>query len=194
MPTLDTTLGRREAGDAGIGGEQRGLARRAAPRSRQSKLCYCRHIRQRPAGRRQESLYPLRCSLASSRTASFRSCMPDLSKSVCITELLTHRCNGLGLESAHPPTYRDVGTEHGCVDPFPCVNQDTPATSKAMYPRATPFREELGSNPYTMDSEGNVRPLEKPGIGIEVDVGLPAQASGDRRSRIRLIGEVPSPA
>jgi len=31
------------------------------------------------------------------------------------------------------------------------------------------FRDELTSSPYAVDKDGNVRPLEKPGIGVEVN-------------------------
>ena len=31
------------------------------------------------------------------------------------------------------------------------------------------FRDELTSSPYTVDKDGNVRPLEAPGIGVEVN-------------------------
>jgi len=31
------------------------------------------------------------------------------------------------------------------------------------------FRDRLTSTPYTLDKDGCVRPLEKPGIGVEVD-------------------------
>ncbi len=32
-----------------------------------------------------------------------------------------------------------------------------------------PFRDELGAPPYSLDENGCVRPLETPGIGIEID-------------------------
>jgi len=31
------------------------------------------------------------------------------------------------------------------------------------------FRDELTSSPYVVDKDGNVRPLEAPGIGVEVN-------------------------
>src|SRR5207237_9282478 len=34
------------------------------------------------------------------------------------------------------------------------------------------FRDELTSRPYTVDRDGNVLPLEAPGIGVEVDEAL----------------------
>lgn len=33
-----------------------------------------------------------------------------------------------------------------------------------------PFRDQLGSQPYTVDPQGCVLPLERPGIGIEIDM------------------------
>jgi D-galactarolactone cycloisomerase len=35
--------------------------------------------------------------------------------------------------------------------------------------QTNPFRERLVSPPYDIDANGNVVPLEKPGIGVEVD-------------------------
>ena len=32
-----------------------------------------------------------------------------------------------------------------------------------------PFKEHLGSQPYALDNDGCVRPLEKPGIGVDID-------------------------
>jgi D-galactarolactone cycloisomerase len=36
--------------------------------------------------------------------------------------------------------------------------------------KVNPYREQLGTKPYEVDASGNVRPLEAPGIGIEVDM------------------------
>jgi L-alanine-DL-glutamate epimerase-like enolase superfamily enzyme len=35
--------------------------------------------------------------------------------------------------------------------------------------RANKFRDELGSEPWRIGKDGCVRPLEAPGIGVEVD-------------------------
>jgi L-alanine-DL-glutamate epimerase-like enolase superfamily enzyme len=41
------------------------------------------------------------------------------------------------------------------------------------YPTSFPVpRDKLVSTPYTLDANGCVSPLEKPGIGIEVDEGF----------------------
>jgi D-galactarolactone cycloisomerase len=37
------------------------------------------------------------------------------------------------------------------------------------FSRINPYRDRLGTKPFEIDKDGNVRPLEKPGIGIEVD-------------------------
>ena len=34
---------------------------------------------------------------------------------------------------------------------------------------ANKFRDELGSEPWQIGKDGCVRPLEKPGIGVEID-------------------------
>ena len=34
---------------------------------------------------------------------------------------------------------------------------------------ANKFRDELGSEPYKIGKDGCVRPLDKPGIGLEID-------------------------
>jgi len=41
--------------------------------------------------------------------------------------------------------------------------------------RGNLFRDELTSAPYALDREGRVAPLEKPGIGVEVDEGFLAR-------------------
>ncbi|MEZ5657981.1 MAG: mandelate racemase/muconate lactonizing enzyme family protein [Burkholderiaceae bacterium] len=37
-----------------------------------------------------------------------------------------------------------------------------------------PFRDSLGGAPYALDADGRVMPLDKPGLGIEVDAGFVA--------------------
>ena len=34
---------------------------------------------------------------------------------------------------------------------------------------ANKFRDELGSEPWQIGKDGTVRPLDKPGIGVEID-------------------------
>jgi L-alanine-DL-glutamate epimerase-like enolase superfamily enzyme len=35
--------------------------------------------------------------------------------------------------------------------------------------KANDFRDHLGTRPYTVDAEGNVYPLDGPGLGVEID-------------------------
>lgn len=46
---------------------------------------------------------------------------------------------------------------------------DNPGYFEGDVARHNPFRDEVGGIPYTLDADGCVRPLEGPGIGIEVD-------------------------
>ncbi len=47
---------------------------------------------------------------------------------------------------------------------------DNPGYFEADISKVNPYREQLGSRPYEVDANGNVFPLERPGIGVEVDM------------------------
>jgi D-galactarolactone cycloisomerase len=49
---------------------------------------------------------------------------------------------------------------------------DNPGWFEADASTVNPFHHDIGSSPYQLDQNGQVRPLEKPGIGVEIDEDL----------------------
>jgi L-alanine-DL-glutamate epimerase-like enolase superfamily enzyme len=94
---------------------------------------------------------------------------PDLSKTGGITEGLRIAA----LASAwklpiHPHTSISAINMAATIHFLAAI--DNGGYFEADISKVNPFREELGSKPYEVDRDGNVRPLERPGIGIEVDM------------------------
>ena len=93
---------------------------------------------------------------------------PDLSKSGGITELLRIAAMASAWKlPIHPHTATSALNMAASIHFLASI--ENAGYFEGDVSTSNPFREQLGSTPYTMDSEGNVRPLEKPGIGIEVD-------------------------
>ncbi len=93
---------------------------------------------------------------------------PDLSKSGGITESL--RIAHLAAASKlpiHPHTSMTALNMAATVH-FLC-SIDNGGYFEADVSKNNLFRDQLASTPYTVDRAGNVRPLEAPGIGVEVD-------------------------
>ena len=93
---------------------------------------------------------------------------PDLSKSGGITELLRIAAMASAWKLPINPHTATSALNMAASIHF-LASIENAGYFEGDVSTSNPFREELGSNPYTVDSEGNVRPLEKPGIGIEVD-------------------------
>ena len=66
----------------------------------------------------------------------------------------------------------DFGTDSASTSEFPWFHVDPPFEPE-VFVRGTSwnalFRDELVENPGVIDRDGNVRPLDKPGIGLEVN-------------------------
>ena len=93
---------------------------------------------------------------------------PDLSKSGGITELLRIAAMASAWKlSINPHTATSALNMAASIHFLASI--ENAGYFEGDVSTSNPFREQLGSTPYTMDSDGNVRPLEKPGIGIEVD-------------------------
>jgi len=93
---------------------------------------------------------------------------PDLSKSGGITEVLriAHMAAALNLP-IHPHTSM-TGLNMAATVHFLCAI-DNGGYFEADVSKNNRFRDQLVSTPYTVDRAGTVRPLEGPGIGVEVD-------------------------
>jgi D-galactarolactone cycloisomerase len=94
---------------------------------------------------------------------------PDLSKTGGITEGLRIAA----LASAwklpiHPHTSISAINMAATIHFLAAI--DNGGYFEADISKVNPYREQLGSIPYEVDADGNVRPLETPGIGIEVDM------------------------
>ena len=93
---------------------------------------------------------------------------PDLSKSGGITELLRIAAMASAWKlSINPHTATSALNMAASIHFLASI--ENAGYFEGDVSTSNPFREQLGSTPYTMDSDGNVRPLDKPGIGIEVD-------------------------
>jgi L-alanine-DL-glutamate epimerase-like enolase superfamily enzyme len=93
---------------------------------------------------------------------------PDLSKSGGVTEVLriAHMAAALKLP-IHPHTSM-TGLNMAATVHFLCAI-DNGGYFEADVSKNNRFRDQLVSTPYTVDASGHVRPLEAPGIGVEVD-------------------------
>lgn len=93
---------------------------------------------------------------------------PDLSKSGGITEVLriAHMASALNLP-IHPHTSM-TGLNMAATVHFLCAI-DNGGYFEADVSKNNRFRDQLVSTPYTLDRAGTVRPLDGPGIGVEVD-------------------------
>jgi len=93
---------------------------------------------------------------------------PDLSKSGGITEVLriAHMAAALNLP-IHPHTSM-TGLNMAATVHFLCAI-DNGGYFEADVSKNNRFRDQLVSTPYTVDRAGTVRPLDGPGIGVEVD-------------------------
>jgi len=93
---------------------------------------------------------------------------PDLSKTGGITELLRI--------AAMASAYKLPINPHTCMTGLNMAatihvlaSIDNGGYFEGDVSRNNLFRDELTSSPYRIDTDGNVRPLEAPGIGVEVD-------------------------
>ena len=93
---------------------------------------------------------------------------PDLSKSGGITELLRIAAMASAWKLPINPHTATSALNMAASIHF-LASIENAGYFEGDVSTSNPFREQLGSTPYTMDADGNVYPLEKPGIGIEVD-------------------------
>lgn len=93
---------------------------------------------------------------------------PDLSKSGGITEVLRIAAMASARKIAvHPHTSMTGLNMAACVH-FLCAI-DNPGYFEADVSKRNRFRDELVATPFRIGADGTVRPLEGPGLGVEVD-------------------------
>ncbi len=93
---------------------------------------------------------------------------PDLSKTGGVTETMRIAA----LASARKITVNPHTSATGinmAASIHLLASVDNPGYFEGDVARHNPFRDEVGGVPYALDAEGCVRPLDGPGLGIEVD-------------------------
>ena len=93
---------------------------------------------------------------------------PDLSKAGGITEALRIAALASAWKLPVHPHSSMTGVNHAATIHF-LAAIDNGGYFEGDVSRANRFRDELVDNPGRVDRDGNVRPLEKPGIGLEVN-------------------------
>ena len=100
--------------------------------------------------------------------AVIRILQPDLSKAGGVTEALRIAAAASVWKLPIHPHTSTTGLNMASTIHF-LAAIDNGGYFEADASRYNLFRDQLGSRPYTLGPDGCVRPLEKPGIGIEVD-------------------------
>ena len=93
---------------------------------------------------------------------------PDLSKSGGITECLRIAAMGSAQKLPVHPHSSMTGLNHAASIHF-LAAIDNGGYFEGDVSKSNKFRDELVANPGAIDRDGNVWPLEKPGLGLEVD-------------------------
>ncbi len=115
---------------------------------------------------------------------------PDLSKSGGITEVQRIAAAASMWKLPVHPHSSMTGLNHAVSIHF-LASIDNGGYFEADLSVANKFRDELGSEPWKIGKDGCVRPLEKPGIGVEIDEKFLAGPSGDRGARLCMNGQSP---
>ena len=93
---------------------------------------------------------------------------PDLSKTGGITEALRIAAMASAYKLPIHPHSSMTGLNHAASIHF-LAAIDNGGYFEGDVSKANKFRDDLVSRPYEVDKEGNVWPLEKPGLGLEVN-------------------------
>ena len=93
---------------------------------------------------------------------------PDLSKAGGVTEVM--RIAALTAAWGLPLNPHTSATGINMAATIHCLaSTDLPGYFEGDVAHHNPFRDEVGGRPYALDAEGCVRPLDGPGIGLEID-------------------------
>jgi L-alanine-DL-glutamate epimerase-like enolase superfamily enzyme len=93
---------------------------------------------------------------------------PDLSKTGGLTEALRIAAMASACKLPIHPHSSMTGLNHAASIHF-LAAIDNGGYFEGDVSKANKFRDDLVSRPYEVDKDGNVWPLEKPGLGLEVD-------------------------
>jgi D-galactarolactone cycloisomerase len=97
-----------------------------------------------------------------------RILQPDLSKAGGVTEMLRIAALGSAWKLSLCPHTSTTGINMAATIHV-LASVDNAGYFEGDISQTNPFRERLVSPPYEIGADGNVAPLEKPGIGVEVD-------------------------
>jgi D-galactarolactone cycloisomerase len=93
---------------------------------------------------------------------------PDLSKTGGITEAMRIAAMAYGWKLSFNPHTSATGINMAAtINVLAAV--DEAGYFEGDVAKHNPFRDEVGGVPYALDTDGCVRPSEKPGLGVEVD-------------------------
>jgi D-galactarolactone cycloisomerase len=93
---------------------------------------------------------------------------PDLSKTGGVTEALRIAALGSAWKLPMCPHTATTGINMAATTHF-LAAVDNAGYFEGDISKQNPFRDSLVSTPYEIGSDGTVKPLEKPGIGVDVD-------------------------
>jgi L-alanine-DL-glutamate epimerase-like enolase superfamily enzyme len=93
---------------------------------------------------------------------------PDLSKTGGITEALRIAAMASSYKLPIHPHSSMTGLNHAASIHF-LAAIDNGGYFEGDVSKANKFRDDLVSKPYEVDKDGNVWPLEKPGLGLEIN-------------------------
>jgi D-galactarolactone cycloisomerase len=99
---------------------------------------------------------------------TIRILQPDLSKAGGLTEALRIAAMASAWKLAINPHTSATGINMAATIHFLCAI-DNGGYFEADVARENPFRDQLCNVPFAIDDRGYVRPLEKPGIGVDVN-------------------------
>ncbi len=159
--------GRRAPGHAGDGRAQHRLAGGAVPGARPSLVSPGARLRPHAAGGRREPLHALEFHRVI-EDGIITILQPDLSKSGGITEVQRIAAAASMWKLPVHPHSSMTGLNQAVSIHF-LAAIDNGGYFEADLSVANKFRDELGSAPWKIGQDGCVRPLDKPGIGVEID-------------------------
>ena len=93
---------------------------------------------------------------------------PDLSKAGGVTEAMRIAAMASAYKLSFNPHTSATGINMAATAHV-LAAVDNPGYFEGDVAKHNPFRDEVGGRPYAVDAQGCIRPLERPGHGIEVD-------------------------
>lgn len=93
---------------------------------------------------------------------------PDLSKGGGVSEIMRIAAMASAYKISVNPHTSATGINMAASVHVLCA-VDNPGLFEGDVAHHNPFRDEVGGSPYVVSKDGTVAPLERPGIGIEVD-------------------------